>query len=707
MPRTCLLQACILLGLPKTWGAKKSTVLDVREGPDNIKCSTPRLFIPSKIGPEELQPLLTASPQDSTRHWPDDILDDNLHSPRVSSLRDSSRSSRETLRTSRTERSSNHAPSPSPQRANSGSKLQAALIDERHEWPAHQNSSFIPVDSLQRLLQVDAILDELKGYQLQYFSATELQNLARLVSETAPKLFAILVSLGFGHFIGRFIDEGIDDEHLPFERSTEAHDPKRRLLCSKLRPDQPIKCMNDWKSHHICSFDREQWCFLAPVFDCGNAKGESTRAPHYKFHKNHILPFLRDGELEDQVTVGGFSTVWEIMIHPAHHRFHSGRGQKIISERIALKRLHSTNEEDFRSEVEMIEASARPGHPHLIKLLATYQYRNRYYLLFPFAKSNLRKLWEDTPVPKLTADMLAWSLSQCKAIASGLHWIHEHQSTQPEANWAKDWGESGALPGAGNDALVYGRHGDIKPENILCFDVFDEGHIDHCRCLPHEGILVIADFGLMDVHKKLTRSKIPAARIGGSHTYQPPEMRLEKKISRAYDIWSLGCLYIEFITWLVCGWEGLRAFQKSRETTESPGLNDDAFYTIVDSNGRVGSTSILRESVRRWIDDLHDNPRSSLFIHDFLDLVSEQMLVVDSSARIKSGSLNLALKEILALGNADPSYYSTGCSRRPRKKFRHQERLARRFISDLAGLPPDSRTLRKHNTVAFEHMLRK
>lgn len=65
------------------------------------------------------------------------------------------------------------------------------------------------------------------------------------------------------------------------------------------------------------------------------------------------------------------------------------------------------------------------------------------------------------------------------------------------------------------------------------------------------GILVIADFGLMAFHRGQSRSLVPGAKLHGTPTYAPPEWQLNYQVSRSYDIWSLGCVYLEFITWLV------------------------------------------------------------------------------------------------------------------------------------------------------------
>jgi serine/threonine protein kinase len=146
-------------------------------------------------------------------------------------------------------------------------------------------------------------------------------------------------------------------------------------------------------------------------------------------------------------------------------------------------------------------------------------------------------------MPDFSEATVLWSLRQCKAIASGLHMIHEYRSTRNSIK------ASNGNPGMEEDDHLYGRHGDIKAANIL-WSV--EEVLDDSQC-SNEGVLLMADFELMDSHNRLTKSQVRLDGITRSPTYEPPETVLHAKTSRACDIWSLGCVYLEFITWLVGG----------------------------------------------------------------------------------------------------------------------------------------------------------
>ncbi|PMD25864.1 kinase-like protein, partial [Hyaloscypha hepaticicola] len=420
------------------------------------------------------------------------------------------------------------------------------------------------------------------------------------ISQVAWKLFAILVCIEQSHRIIDFLNENIDDTDLPFVRSDVTSTSVNFKLCSKKSPSQPIKCMSLWTQRLVNDFGRDQWCMLAPIFEY------TDEIKHYELDDNCVLPCVEGFERSDRaINEGGYSTVWKVAIHPAHQRMKGCVKPKLPPHFVALKQLHKTDEDSFRSEVEMLKMLKKRPHPHVVTLLATFRFNHQYYLLFPYADYNLRQYWKNTPIPDFSQPTVRWILDQFKAITSALHTVHLYQETHGTYR-------------AEDDERVFGRHGDIKAENILLFteDVDNE-----------HGSLVIADFGLTAFHKKASRSRQKAEYITGSPSYEGPELMLHSNISRAYDIWGLGCLYLEFISWLVCGWEQLERFPEARVriATNTPQLNDDMFFTILDGEKRA----VVRHGVENWIKDLHEMPRCSQFIHEMLDLISKQMLLVD------------------------------------------------------------------------------
>ncbi|KAF8849201.1 kinase-like protein, partial [Acephala macrosclerotiorum] len=463
------------------------------------------------------------------------------------------------------------------------------------------------------------------------------------ISATSYKLFALLVRLRLGPYIRDFLAEGVDDSHLPFARSdreNKAEAARKFKLCSGKHPGRVVRCMIDLDDEDVERIFRAQWEVNAQVFEF------SDDIEHYNLDPNSVLPWVEDHQHESSAMQGGFGSVWKVRIHP-DHRIKGENGAEPFPRFIACKELHFKDEQTFQSEVNMLRAFKKSRHAHLVKLLATFHFDGKYYLLFPCAESNLRQYWHRNPRPDFTPRTVYWMLSQCKAVADALYVVHEYRSTRDALNSRSVRGtnQSDSAPFANIDNLRYGRHGDIKPENILWF--FDEIAKDR----HDQGRLVIADFGLTEFHSRASRSKVPAKNITGSATYEPPELLLDTTISRAYDIWSLGCVYLEFVTWLLCSPEAFSIFPQARLQTGE--MEVDNFFTILKTDP---PSTIVRKSVQDWIRDLHREPRCSNFIHEFLYLISDRMLVVNPKDRIVIGMLRRELQQMVNKAKTDLSY---------------------------------------------------
>lgn len=169
--------------------------------------------------------------------------------------------------------------------------------------------------------------------------------------------------------------------------------------------------------------------------------------------------------------------------------------------------------------------------------------------------------------------MLLWLCEQLIGLASALQSIHEADQNKK--------GEK-----------LFGRHGDLKPENILWFP--SDGND---ASLGH-GTLKIADLGLT----RFSHTEEPQS-VGDSipftAAYRPPELDdVEGHISRSYDIWSLGCVYLEVLIWYLQGKESLDEFRRQRLANDpSLGFTSATFFTIRDETPRSGSVMMVKSAV--------------------------------------------------------------------------------------------------------------
>lgn len=133
-------------------------------------------------------------------------------------------------------------------------------------------------------------------------------------------------------------------------------------------------------------------------------------------------------------------------------------------------------------------------------------------------------------------ETVLWLAEQCKGIADGVVTIHQYTTSTKLQPQPPD--------------KIFGHHGDIKPENVL---MFPDSNYEKTK----RGTLKLSDFGLAELSPHHTRSMQPKSSWATSLPYRAPEVDLlgTGAIGRSYDIWTMGCLYLEFITWLIGGWE--------------------------------------------------------------------------------------------------------------------------------------------------------
>jgi serine/threonine protein kinase len=251
----------------------------------------------------------------------------------------------------------------------------------------------------------------------------------------------------------------------------------------------------------------------------------------------------------------------------------------------AVKKLRHHNYDAFDVEVSNLKRFSAKDHLHLIKLLVTYSWREHYYLLFPWADGNLKDFWERYPkpsTPRRDYQLTLWFTKQCLGIAEGLKMIH-----------TLDMPDTEALNSAAAHQ-THGRHGDLKPENILWFKDYQD---KDPQC---QGVLKISDFGLTRFHGTRSKSHIDADTIAVTGTYRAPEYDVNKSVSQSYDVWTLGCVFLEFVTWYLLGWEEVDKFSRNRMDEHDSEVKEDVFFNFVnmrDDHGRTQTGARAKPSV--------------------------------------------------------------------------------------------------------------
>ena len=244
----------------------------------------------------------------------------------------------------------------------------------------------------------------------------------------------------------------------------------------------------------------------------------------------------------------------------------------------------------------------------MISILAAYIHNGVYNLVFPLALGDLLKYWKEinpTPPEDERDANLAWLAAQCQGLAEGLSSMHRYETTSfkcllnPESFQVVEENRAKVKGGGLKKLRLFGRHGDIKPENILYYP----GHRGNLR-----GRLLIADFGCAEFSTKEEVDPNRRNWIPNTPTYRAPETDLspsDSSITPSYDIWALGCVYLEFLTWWFGGWALVADFAQKRLSLDPSffGLSEgfevgtDFFFSITKENDK--KTADVRESVKK------------------------------------------------------------------------------------------------------------
>ena len=241
----------------------------------------------------------------------------------------------------------------------------------------------------------------------------------------------------------------------------------------------------------------------------------------------------------------------------------------------------STN---FDRELAILKELRKYSHAHIVTHLATWTQDERYYMLFPYAQCNLREYMKQN---KFNPKDALWLLDQFHGMAGAVKRIHDLSSVEaPNSNL-------NVMTSAAAERRTAWHH-DLKPENILFFRDASSGR----------GMFRISDWGSGKVNTYRNRSYHTDSPIG-TLTYEPPEYTYDGKTSRPYDIWSLGCVFLELLIWAVFGSTIVETFSDQRDDKRNAGsgtgsMKDDAFWQ------RVGYEYVLRDIVVTQLEHLDE-----------------------------------------------------------------------------------------------------
>ncbi|KAI4159816.1 MAG: hypothetical protein LQ342_006234 [Letrouitia transgressa] len=296
---------------------------------------------------------------------------------------------------------------------------------------------------------------------------------------------------------------------------------------------------------------------------------------------------------------------------------------------------------DFERELKILDELRKYPLERVVTHRASWTQDGKYYMLFSYAQCNLRQYMKRYSFVAETKSWL-WLLDQFRGLAHAIRDIHNLSTTSNMVS-------SSNLAAPNSGMRTSGWHHDLKPANILLFPPKSQETNEAAIF----GDLWIADFGSGKVNTYRSGS-INTRSPNGTLTYEPPEIISEGTTSRPYDVWSLGCVFLELLIWAIFGDKGVRQFRRERHARRHP--YSETIVVLDDAFWQVGPDDkpIVRQPVAKWVTKVRQalDENSSYPFKEVLDLVSpmpapdgmfgpDRQIMLDPNRHSRISALNL------------------------------------------------------------------
>ncbi|KAF7155603.1 hypothetical protein CNMCM5623_008145 [Aspergillus felis] len=469
------------------------------------------------------------------------------------------------------------------------------------------DGDFIPRDVMDQLFHYMIIHKVLAENG---FDELEAAELAPNIYFGHLEWFAMLVAIGAVSFTRALFRALIKDPDLHISRVQFLEKFKSTVLPaaqpeSKQSSTPPSVGSMDTDSLEklVGMFCLRQREYFAPILHKG---GQYTS-------EDGVMPFLPLGSTthcdEDSILA---------LVHPAHHDF-PYRGTKNIDAgyQVALKSLNIDAIGPDNQFLMSLEWS-KVDHFHLLQAIASYRPRKQdgtpqpIHLIFPLSGANLDDFWRQSLIiTEQVQSLLGWSLAQMAGLAEALDFVIRNDPKEQYISLRQvtpcniQWFRHPSFGSHGWGAL----HLDLRTLMIGQSRASDR-HVQEAYRAPHEGHI---------------RKVIPVEHAQGVHLLE------------YHYIWSLGCIYFEFLIWAVMRSTNLQKFREARGGANAP------FYSTTFSGRYQGFK--LSPEVSRWAAMLLNVPELSPEVPRFCEYLLQHVLVVDPSARVSARQLASDLED--------------------------------------------------------------
>lgn len=171
---------------------------------------------------------------------------------------------------------------------------------------------------------------------------------------------------------------------------------------------------------------------------------------------------------------------------------------------------------------------SRKPHDLIVQPITSWYRYGQLNMLFPLAKTNLRRFMGGTPPPIFEKSTISWILKQFLGLASAVEHIHQMSSIDLQDH------------SLSSPVTLLRYHGNIVPENILLFDSGDQ----------RSPILKLGNFACMQLAKYSNNRRHNTSKPRDIVQDFRTETLASEMRFRSVDIRALGCVFSEMLLWM-------------------------------------------------------------------------------------------------------------------------------------------------------------
>ena len=318
------------------------------------------------------------------------------------------------------------------------------------------------------------------------------------------------------------------------------------------------------------------------------------------------------------ISQGFSSKVFEVDARWSWARQGASQSDESRGLKVAVKRLsRHTTPGQFLQEYDALKAATRAHHPNIVELLNAFRFEDggklvHYNFSFPLAIGNLKELFNHRVA--LESD---WNPNVNPHRLSD-----DHCSIAIKGLWSEFEGLGSALAHLHEKCQIV--HSDIKPSNVLLYGPYGS---------PPTITAKLTDFGLaVDLKTRLTW-QLGSKESQSAWHYDAPELRSAFRKGREFysrteptsmihelsteqlmggDVWKLGSVFIEMLTFLIEGLHSTVRFRKFITTTAGDLTSDELGDSRFDDGEKV------KVEVLQWLSRLATKDLRAQEMHDLL-----------------------------------------------------------------------------------------